>query len=217
MYASESKRPGTPQKSKSFTRLESPRTTPPNRSRANTIQHGIIRSPINSDILSPINGDNSAEQDDIFEKDSLISGEEGSFKDLTELDSANAIPEDFDELPIELVSLIDRCIASLQCLLNQPSLTPLSDLSSLSVQRFIIRLRPLKNFLDYFKTSTSSQKHTLPRISKLSRPSKLEFLRRILLYPQDLPIKLESLPRHLAQPKKNHQSSQMVEMQSNRC
>ena len=47
---------------------------------------------------------------DIFEKSSLISGEEGIVKDVNEIDSPTDIPEGFDELPIELISLTDRCV-----------------------------------------------------------------------------------------------------------
>lgn len=48
------------------------------------------------------------QQDDIFEKDNLVSSGQGAVQDVSELDSPQEIPEDFDELPIELISLIDR-------------------------------------------------------------------------------------------------------------
>lgn len=47
-------------------------------------------------------------QEDIFEKSSLISGAEGTFRDVSEIESPQDVPEGFDDLPIELVSLIDR-------------------------------------------------------------------------------------------------------------
>ena len=45
---------------------------------------------------------------DIFEKSTLVSGAEGSIKDVSETDSPQDIPEGFDDLPIELTSLVDR-------------------------------------------------------------------------------------------------------------
>ena len=48
------------------------------------------------------------QQDDIFEKNNLVSGDRGSIQDVNELESPHDVPEGFDELPIELISLIDR-------------------------------------------------------------------------------------------------------------
>ena len=48
------------------------------------------------------------QENDIFEKDNLVSGAQGSVQDVNELDSPQGIPDGFDELPIELISLIDR-------------------------------------------------------------------------------------------------------------
>lgn len=50
----------------------------------------------------------NGKQDDIFEKSSLISGAEGTVRDVSEIESPQTVPEGFDELPIELISLIDR-------------------------------------------------------------------------------------------------------------
>ena len=50
----------------------------------------------------------NGKQDDIFEKSSLISGAEGTVRDVSEIESQQTVPEGFDELPIELISLIDR-------------------------------------------------------------------------------------------------------------
>ena len=102
-------RPTTPQKSKSFTRLESPRSSPLARSRASTLQNGTIpENGISEMTASPLEQSSKPDQEDIFEKNSLINGEEGSVKDVAEMDSPNDLPEGFDELPIELISLIDR-------------------------------------------------------------------------------------------------------------
>lgn len=102
-------RPSTPQNSKSFTRLEPARLSPLVRSRASTLQNEIISENLPPEMMaSPYGEDRKHPSSDIFEKSSLISGEEGSIKDVNELDSPHDVPEDFDDLPIELISLIDR-------------------------------------------------------------------------------------------------------------
>ena len=57
---------------------------------------------------SSLDDNNSGKQEDIFEKSSLISGAEGTVRDVSEIVSPQDVPEGFDELPIELISLIDR-------------------------------------------------------------------------------------------------------------
>ena len=57
---------------------------------------------------SPVDENRRIDQDDIFENDHLVSSAQGRVQDVTELDSPQDVPEGFDELPIELVSLIDR-------------------------------------------------------------------------------------------------------------
>ena len=124
-------RPTTPQKSKSFTRLESSRSSPLARSRATTLQHGAIREDgIPEMTVSPLEQSQKPQPDDIFEKSSLISGEEGSVKNIEQMDSPSDIPEGFDELPIELFSLIDRFIESLGARVHNtpPSIEKLSDI-----------------------------------------------------------------------------------------
>ena len=54
------------------------------------------------------NPKNGPQRDDFFEKNNLVSGEQGAVQNVDDLDSPRDIPEGFDELPIELVSLIDR-------------------------------------------------------------------------------------------------------------
>ncbi len=92
--------------SQSFTRMDAPRSTYPARNRGSTLQNRTNADSTMSRIIDPPL-DEKAQQSDIFEKSSLISGEEGSVKDVTEIDSPE-IPDGFDELPIELISLIDR-------------------------------------------------------------------------------------------------------------
>lgn len=57
---------------------------------------------------SSLDENSGGKQEDIFEKSSLISGTEGTVRDVNEIRSPRDIPEGFDELPIELISLIDR-------------------------------------------------------------------------------------------------------------
>lgn len=57
---------------------------------------------------SSLDDNGSGKQEDIFEKSSLISGAEGIVRDVSEIVSPQDVPEGFDELPIELISLIDR-------------------------------------------------------------------------------------------------------------
>lgn len=59
-------------------------------------------------IASSLDENSKGKQEDIFEKSSLISGAEGIIRDVSEIESPQDIPEGFDELPIELISLIDR-------------------------------------------------------------------------------------------------------------
>lgn len=50
----------------------------------------------------------SEKREDIFEKSGLVSEAGGSFRDVSDMESPQDVPEGFDELPIELISLIDR-------------------------------------------------------------------------------------------------------------
>ena len=79
---------------------------------------------------SPLGQSQKREQEDVFEKTNFFSGEEGSVKDIETLDSPSDIPEGFDELPIELISLIDRFIESLGAKIHNtpPSIEKLSDI-----------------------------------------------------------------------------------------
>ena len=97
--------------SKLFTRLDSPHTSPISRSRASTIQNGTSPESLSTETIAlPLesNSRRGLQENDIFEKDNLVSGAEGSIQDVNELESPQGIPDGFDELPIELISLIDR-------------------------------------------------------------------------------------------------------------
>ena len=102
-------RPQTPHKAQSFTRLDSPRSYPASRERASTLQNSAVAGIMQSDLMSsPLGEDMGRSQDDIFEKDNLVSNGHGKMQDMDELDSPHELPAGFDELPIELISLIDR-------------------------------------------------------------------------------------------------------------
>ena len=104
-----SSRPQTPHMSNSFSRLIPSPASPHARSRASTLQTGSISGKLGPEMTTSWSNENSKErQEDIFEKSSLVSGAEGSFRDVSEIESPQDVPEGFDELPIELVSLIDR-------------------------------------------------------------------------------------------------------------
>lgn len=103
------KDPGRPQmshNSKSFSRIEPTRSSPL-RSRASTLSHGFLPAQDNS--LSPeAMGDvnSKLQQEDVFVKNSP-NGTTSTVNNDQPL-SPQEIPEGFDDLPIELVSLIDR-------------------------------------------------------------------------------------------------------------
>lgn len=107
--ANGSSRPQTPHMSNSFSRLISSPSSPLARSRAGTLQTVSVAGNLGSEMTTSSWDENSrGRQEDIFEKSSLISGAEGTVRDVSEMESPQDVPEGFDDLPIELVSLIDR-------------------------------------------------------------------------------------------------------------
>ncbi|KAK3171869.1 hypothetical protein OEA41_003953 [Lepraria neglecta] len=139
--------------SKSFSRLDSPRSSPLSRSRASTLQNGATPELLTSEMTASPLSDNmnrGLQQDDIFEKNNLVSGDRGSIQDVNELESPHDVLEGFDELPIELISLIDRFIESLTAKVHNtpPSIEKLSDI-----------------FQDFYVTAES---HIATHISALS-------------------------------------------------
>ena len=103
-------RPQIPHPSKSFSRLVSSPSSPTARSRASTLQTVSVAHDPGSETTTTswLTEDGRGEQEDIFETSSLVSGAEGTVRDVSEMESPQDVPEGFDELPIELVSLIDR-------------------------------------------------------------------------------------------------------------
>ena len=117
-------RPSAVQTAKSFTRFEPSKTSPGlGRNRASTIPSPrtelIISSPISPD--KPPN----SRPEDIFEKPTIE--EDGALSPVLEptLSRAHSLPEKFDELPIELISLTDRQVDKLSAF--APANTTLPD------------------------------------------------------------------------------------------
>jgi hypothetical protein len=102
---SDSQRPRALHTAKSFSRLEPASPKRSTRSqRASTIQNGVIQEVVMSDKSNPL-GENErlGRQQNAFENESDDEGNEDADEEST-----GKLPADFDELPIELVSLTDR-------------------------------------------------------------------------------------------------------------
>ena len=104
---SHASRPKGPLASKSFTRMEPSRQNPFARSRASTVQTGII-----PEILYPRNGSLSPggeehdEKEDIFASKEEEATTDGAFDDAAGSDME--LPKTLDDLPIEIKSLTER-------------------------------------------------------------------------------------------------------------
>lgn len=99
---SDSNRPRPLHTSRSFSRIEpaSPKLSTRTQ-RASTIQHGIANKPTMSKV-----GVGSSRKDHIHKESSGSEDE-----DTEEEQTTGKLPADFDELPIELVSLTDRYLS----------------------------------------------------------------------------------------------------------
>lgn len=106
---SDSQRPPALHLSKSFTRVEPPpsqgRST--RNQRASTIQNGVIPESVMAN-MSRENQKPRA-QPDAFETHSEEDNEDTE-DTVTPIDGPGKLPDDFDELPIELASLSDRSV-----------------------------------------------------------------------------------------------------------
>ena len=93
----------------SFSRLVSSPSSPHPRSRTSALQTVFVASDLGSEMTnSGLHEDTKEKREDIFEKSNLVSGAEGTVRDVSEMEYPQDVPEGFDELPIELISLIDR-------------------------------------------------------------------------------------------------------------
>lgn len=102
------RRPHTPQMSTSFSRLASLPTNPLACRRASTLEAGTSVSTLGSEMNTSFTHYDSLEHRDIFDEGSPTSAAEGSFRDVSDVDSPQDVPAGFEELPIELISFIDR-------------------------------------------------------------------------------------------------------------
>lgn len=92
--------------SKSFSRIE-PKTSSPLRSRASTLSYAVPHKPANADSTDMMAEVNTKLEEDIFDKTEV---ETHNITNNAQTLSPVDVPEGFDDLPIELVSLIDRYI-----------------------------------------------------------------------------------------------------------
>lgn len=102
-------RPQTLHVSKSFSRLDSPRSNAFSRSRASTLQNEVGAENTAPEAMHISQDENSQRQaGDTYKKKSSRSGLQSSMMDKADPVSPQGVPEGFDELPIELISLTDR-------------------------------------------------------------------------------------------------------------
>jgi hypothetical protein len=102
---SDNQRPRPLHTSRSFSRIEAASPKPSTRSqRASTIQNGVITEDAMSEVSNDSNKKRGGDQADAFEKSSDDESPEAA-------DEGNGkLRSDFDELPIELISLTDRSV-----------------------------------------------------------------------------------------------------------
>ena len=109
----EAKRPHNLHSSKSFSRFEPRRPDTPSRNRASTLQNGVVNELSSPDEqqFSHGNLEEIPPQEDVFEKRlSEESSREPRAARLPSKATIDSLPDGFDELPIELISLTDRYV-----------------------------------------------------------------------------------------------------------
>ncbi|KAL8661938.1 MAG: hypothetical protein Q9202_005139 [Teloschistes flavicans] len=115
--------------SKSFTRMDPVHSKSMIRHRANTLQDGAASKNMSTQRIDVFgDGDAKPARGDIFEKDSAaLENSDGS---PAARGTVSELPEGFDHLPVELISLIDRFIESLTAKVypEPPSIDRLSDM-----------------------------------------------------------------------------------------
>ena len=110
-HPTELSRPTDLYSSKSFSRFEPQPQEPRSRNRASTLQNGIISENLSPEKQNFSHGrdDDIPSQGDVFEKrNSSESPRKPRTSSLPSRATMEGLPEDFDELPIELMSLTDR-------------------------------------------------------------------------------------------------------------
>ncbi|KAA6412460.1 MAG: hypothetical protein FRX48_03451 [Lasallia pustulata] len=132
------RRPQPLQVTKSFSRLEPAVRSPVSRSRASTVHAGTISRGLAPESMDlDLNQYGGSFEDGVVDEKGSHGVFEASKVDTATDDLPKDVPEGFDELPIELISLTDRFISSLTAKVHAtpPSVDKLSDL----FQDFYIR------------------------------------------------------------------------------
>ena len=138
------------QSTQSFSRLDT-QIIPSSRSRTSSLQKRVAPLEIAPQLTeSPLKDGKSMQNGDIFEESSMVDEGEGSVKNAEDIISPHTGPDGSEELPIELLSLIDRFIDSLSAKVynTPPSIERLSAI-----------------FQDFYATASS---HVATHISALS-------------------------------------------------
>ncbi|TVY43372.1 Vacuolar protein sorting-associated protein [Lachnellula occidentalis] len=159
---SDPQRPRTIHTAKSFSRLAPPSPDPPNRiQRASTIQNGFD----SQGAISDKSQRSLQKQADAFEK----SPEEEEGQGQTG-ETSGKLPSDFDELPIELVSLTDSFIDSLSAKIH-PTPPTVDKLSTLFQDFYAVAATHINTHI----SALSSRQHreSSPSPSPLSTASKI--------------------------------------------
>ncbi|QSZ30590.1 hypothetical protein DSL72_000147 [Monilinia vaccinii-corymbosi] len=160
---SDGQRPRLLQPSKSFSTQESPSS--PDRLfrplRANTIQNGTIPSVLMSDNTQSRENRRPGTQSDIFEKSSEDEGN-GETADVS-----GKLPVDFDELPIELVSLADTFIDSLSAKIH-PTPPSVDKLSGLFQDFYAIAANHINTHISTLSTRQHRAGSPAPSVPSLS-------------------------------------------------
>ncbi|MCJ1281290.1 hypothetical protein MMC26_000608 [Xylographa opegraphella] len=126
--SAQAQRPFSLQSSKSFTRYEPSKSEPRSRNRASSLRNGVAANIPGNEKGAPVI--DQQQGGDVFEKRNSEEDRRET-KAIVASTSVEGLPEGFDELPIELISLTDRFIASLtaaKVYSTPPSIERLSDL-----------------------------------------------------------------------------------------
>ena len=103
--SAQGQRPFNLQSSKSFTRYEPSKPEPRSRNRASSLRNGVVANIPDNDKSAAVL--EQPQGGDVFEKRNSEENRRET-KAIVASTAAEGLPEGFDELPIELISLTDR-------------------------------------------------------------------------------------------------------------
>ncbi|TVY89315.1 Vacuolar protein sorting-associated protein [Lachnellula willkommii] len=156
---SDTQRPRTIHASKSFSKLAPASPDPANRiQRANTIQNGLDSPGTMSDKSQA----SLRKQADAFEKSSEDEEEQGQTDD-----ASGKLPSDFDELPIELVSLTDSFIDSLSAKIH-PTPPTVDKLATLFQDFYAVAATHINTHISALSSRQHRESSPSPSMSSLS-------------------------------------------------